>query len=107
MNKRKNFILVNQGFVCENCGEANPPVKGTCRNHCRKCLYSKHVDDKIPGDRKSTCKSLMIPIELDKNGKKGYIIIHRCLKCGKTIKNKVAEDDDFNIIIKLAAYKHI
>jgi len=107
MNNRKNFISVNQGFICEKCGEKNPPLKGGCRNHCRKCLYSKHVDDKIPGDRESACKSLMTPVELDKTGKKGYIILHECLKCKKIVKNKAADDDDFNVIIKLATSKQV
>ena len=107
MNKRKNFISVNQGFKCEKCGKINPILKGSCRNHCKKCLYSKHVDDEVPGDRESTCLGLMEPIELDNNGKKGYVIIHKCVKCGKIQNNKAAPDDDFDVIIKLATRKQV
>ena len=98
----KNFIVINEEFTCQNCGEHNPKHKNSCRNHCRKCLYSLHVDENIPGDRKSTCVALMKPIEIDKSGKKGWIILHTCTKCAKTIPNKIAEDDNFDEIIKLS-----
>ncbi len=99
---RKNFISVNEEFVCENCGEKNLPSRGTCRNHCTKCLYSKHMDESVPGDRKSGCKGLMEPIEVDSEGKKGYVLIHKCIKCDKIIRNKTAPDDDFDAIIRLS-----
>jgi hypothetical protein len=97
----KNFIVINESFTCANCGEENPKLEKSCRNHCRKCLYSLHVDDKIPGDRKSNCKSLMKPIFADKNGKKGWTITHKCTKCHKEIPNKMADDDNFELIIEL------
>lgn len=98
----KNFITINEDFICKNCRHQNPPAEKTCRNHCRNCLYSMHVDDKIPGDRKSGCKGMMPPIELDQNGKKGWIIYHKCKKCGKVIPNKALQDDNFDEIIKLS-----
>lgn len=103
---RKNFIKNNESFVCENCGEHVTPLKnGSCRNHCPFCFYSKHVDD-IPGDRESTCGGLMEPVAYSQNSKKGYIITHRCIKCGKEINNKLAFDDpvqpdDFDYFIEL------
>jgi hypothetical protein len=100
--KKSNFISVNEGFKCANCGEENPPSDQTCRNHCRKCLFSLHVDKDIPGDRESTCKSLMEPIGLDQNSKKGFIVFHKCQKCGKIIKNKVSSDDNAEEITKLS-----
>ncbi|MBI4975606.1 tRNA lysidine(34) synthetase TilS [Candidatus Peregrinibacteria bacterium] len=81
MTAMKGFNVINEGFACENCGEANPKSEGTCRNHCRKCLYSMHVDDKFPGDRASKCNSLMMPVSAHQDGKKGWMIIHKCLKC--------------------------
>ena len=98
----KNFIVINEEFTCQNCKEKNPKLQGSCRNHCKKCLYSLHVDKKTPGDRKSTCKSLMKPISADQSGKKGWIINHKCEKCGKTIPNKTADDDNFDKIIELS-----
>ena len=95
------MIKVNEGFKCQNCGEENPKAEKTCRNHCKECLYSLHVDEDTPGDRLSECKGLMKPIGLELNGKKGYIITHKCLKCGKIIKNKAADDDNPDKIISL------
>ncbi|MFA4891206.1 MAG: RNHCP domain-containing protein [Candidatus Gracilibacteria bacterium] len=102
MHQKLNFISVNEGFKCLNCGEKNPPADKTCRNHCRKCLWSLHVDKTLPGDRESDCLGLMEPISLDQNGRKGFIIFHKCQKCGKMIPNKVASDDNQEEIIKLS-----
>lgn len=76
----------------------------SCRNHCPSCLHSKHVD-KNPGDRAEKCHGILEPIGIDTNSKKGYIIIFKCKKCGMIRKNKVAEDDNMNLIIQLSA-KH-
>lgn len=100
--ERTNFISLNEGFTCENCGEVVPKANKTCRNHCTKCLVSLHVDDKVPGDRKSGCLGLMIPKFIDLNRKKGYIIIHKCKKCGKISRNKVADDDDMDKVIEIS-----
>lgn len=82
----------NASFICEKCGkEIQPLTNGSYRNHCPFCLYSKHLDDK-PGDRLSKCRGIMKPIGLDYSAKKGYQIIHQCLNCKKTQKNKVARD---------------
>ncbi|MFH1284568.1 MAG: RNHCP domain-containing protein [Candidatus Peregrinibacteria bacterium] len=93
--------MINEEFECKNCGHKNPKLKGSCRNHCQKCLFSLHMDKDTPGDRLSHCRGLMEPVSASKNGKKGWMISHRCVKCGKTIPNTSAEDDDFNQIIKL------
>jgi len=96
-----NFIVKNKAFICEYCGCKNPPAKKTCRNHCRQCLYSKHVDKDFPGDRASTCHGAMKPITLSGSGE-NLQIIHSCQKCHKKIKNKLALDDNFSEIIKLS-----
>ena len=98
----KNFIVINESFVCEKCGEKNPKLEGSCRNHCRKCLFSLHVDKEIPGDRKSSCHSVMRPISANQNGKKGWMVEHKCEKCGKRIPNKTAPDDNFDEVIILS-----
>jgi hypothetical protein len=105
--QRKNFITINEEFNCENCNQKNPLLKGSCRNHCVFCLYSKHVDEEVPGDRKSNCFGLMEPVELDQNAEKGYVIIHKCTKCGKKSRNKVAFDDNFDTVIKLSKFKQV
>ncbi len=89
------FIARQEAFTCEHCGKHVGALKhGTYRNHCPFCLWSKHVDQDGPGDRASTCGSLMTPMSLDQRGKKGWMINHRCTACGKTIPNIVAPDDD-------------
>jgi DNA-directed RNA polymerase subunit RPC12/RpoP len=89
------FIPREEPFTCEHCGRPVEPLgRGTYRNHCPFCLWSKHVDDQGPGDRASTCGGLMEPIGLDQDGKKGWMILHRCVHCGKEIPNKAAPDDD-------------
>ncbi len=98
----KRFISINEDFECLNCKTYNNKLEGGCRNHCKNCLYSLHLDKENPGDRLSNCKSLMEPISITQSGKKGWIIIHRCKKCKKTIQNKSANDDNFQEIIKLS-----
>jgi DNA-directed RNA polymerase subunit RPC12/RpoP len=91
----------NKGFTCLNCKKYNPPHSSSERNHCKYCLYSKHLDLNIPGDRKSKCLGIMKVIKIDFNSKKGYMLIHKCIKCGKINKNKVMDDDDFDKIIEI------
>ncbi|MBD3331130.1 RNHCP domain-containing protein [Candidatus Peregrinibacteria bacterium] len=100
--QKKQFIVINEAFKCLNCGYENPPLQGSCRNHCRKCLYSRHVDENTPGDRESDCKELMEPTSVEHNSRKGWMIKHRCTKCGKEILNKSAPDDNFEKIIELS-----
>lgn len=89
------FIARQEAFTCEHCGAlVEPLARGSYRNHCPRCLYSKHVDAAGPGDRASICRSLMRPDRLDYDGKKGWLIVHVCDACGKTIPNKAAPDDD-------------
>ncbi|MBI2638790.1 RNHCP domain-containing protein [Candidatus Peregrinibacteria bacterium] len=90
---RKDFRKHNDGFLCAKCGAKNAPALKSERNHCFSCLFSLHVDEDTPGDRKSMCGGLMEPFSLDHKGKKGFMIRHRCIECGKEILNRAAEDD--------------
>lgn len=96
------FTKIDEDFICENCGSKVSKLGYTCRNHCPVCLYSKHVDIN-PGDRQEECHGLLEPIGLEMSNKKGYVIIFKCKKCGKIRRNKAAEDDDMDLIIKLTA----
>lgn len=96
------FKVIDEEFICENCGRQVPKLGYSCRNHCPYCLHSKHVDID-PGDRLEDCHGLLEPIGIESNSKKGYIIIFKCQKCGKIRKNKAAEDDDMDKIIALSA----
>ncbi len=97
-----NFKKIDEGFICENCGEKVLPLGYTSRDHCNKCLCSKHID-KNPGDRLEECKGKLIPIGIENNSKKGYVIVYKCEKCGKIRKNIIAKDDNMSLIIKLSA----
>ena len=91
---RKDFLKHNEAFMCLHCGTANSPAAKSERNHCRACLFSRHVDGETPGDRKSGCHALMEPVSLDQRSKKGFMVLHRCVKCGKEMWNRAAEDDE-------------
>lgn len=106
MQTKKNFIHINESFKCKKCGNEVQALKTGCRNHCNNCLYSLHVDEKIPGDRLSNCLSLMEPTSIESNKKKGLIIYHKCLKCSKIIPNKSAEDDNQNSLILIMQTQH-
>lgn len=98
------MIKKNEGFTCENCGNLVPPAgKGKCRNHCNKCLYSKHVDIE-PGDRRHHCRGLMEPEKLEKR-KDVWYILHRCYKCGVKRWNKILEDDTIDSQKSVISYK--
>ena len=97
-----NFTEIDEEFICENCGKKVEKLNYTCRDHCNKCLCSKHVD-KNPGDRAEECHGLLEPIGIEMNSKKGYVIVYKCKKCGKIRKNIAAKDDNMKLIIKLSA----
>ncbi|PIZ75287.1 RNHCP domain-containing protein [Candidatus Peregrinibacteria bacterium CG_4_10_14_0_2_um_filter_38_24] len=97
----KKFIVINEPFTCENCGEENPKANKTCRNHCRKCLYSKHVDVKYPGDRMSLCLGMMPPVFIELDKKKGWMITHKCSTCGESKRNKAVDDDNLDLLSSL------
>jgi len=105
--ERKNPISLNESFACLNCHKSNPQAQKTCRNHCKYCLYSLHVDDKVPGDRNSRCHGLMKPLYINYQGKKGMQIIHLCQTCGKQIPNIVAGDDNLELVTRLMQEQNI
>lgn len=95
--------MIDEEFICEQCGAKVDKLKYSARDHCPYCLYSKHVDIN-PGDRNNTCKGLLKPIDIEKF-KNTYKIIYKCKKCGQTHKNIVAIDDDINEIINISSDK--
>lgn len=99
----KKFKMIDEEFICENCGFKVEPLKYTARDHCPNCLYSKHIDIN-PGDRKNTCLGPLEPIEIEKH-KKGFKIIYKCKKCNEIKKNIAANDDNMDLIIKLSVIR--
>lgn len=100
----KQFIKRDDEFICENCGTKVSKLGYTSRDHCPVCLCSKHVD-KLPGDRSEQCHGILRPIQVELSSKKGYVIIYKCDKCGEIRRNKAAEDDDKEMLIKLTVAK--
>jgi ribosomal protein L37AE/L43A len=97
---RKNFIRKKENFTCDNCGKF---VKGNgYTDHCPECLYGKHVDEEIPGDRNSSCKGLMKPTGLVKKGGKTKIE-YRCESCGKNFTCKTSSGDNTDQIIRIGS----
>lgn len=105
---------MKKGFQCFHCKKLVPIGDFMIthhRNHCPRCLWSKHMDLLIPGDRKSKCQGLMKPIgiTLKKEGKDKYgkeregdvMIVHQCQKCGKISINRIAGDDKEESILKV------
>ena len=103
----KRFKKNDDSFICANCGFEVEPLGYSSRNHCPKCLWSLHVDEN-PGDRANECRGKMEPIKVETDAKKGYVIVHRCTKCGEIKRNRAAHEapnqpDDIGLIIKLTA----
>ena len=97
------MIANNKGFICLHCRrKVKKHEGGSCRNHCPYCLYSQHVDLDVPGDRANDCGGLMVPIGMEIHKKKGERIIHLCQKCGHKNYNRVAPDDNWDLICKLS-----
>jgi hypothetical protein len=92
-----------QAFKCGHCRAfiGAPVSGGRHRNHCPLCLYSRHVDGKKPGDRASSCRSLMAPAGtfFRRNGEQ--VIVHRCLGCGFERHCRVAADDNMVACLQL------
>ncbi len=93
----------DQAFKCRHCKQfiGAPISGGRHRNHCPNCLYSRHVDRSVPGDRRSDCGSLMAPVGVLNRRNGEQMILHRCLGCGKEGPNRLAADDDPTILMRL------
>jgi len=120
-DKKKSFVLSRRheesvgSFRCAHCSLPVPISEemGTShRNHCNSCLWSKHVDERTPGDRKSECGAGMEPIgiTLKREGHDKYshterygdvMLVHKCAGCGKININRIAADDDTNALMNV------
>ena len=91
-------------FRCGHCGLDVPlDAPGTAhRNHCPSCLWSKHLDDDVPGDRDAECGSSMEPIAITVRGDGEWVLIHRCLGCDVVHLNRTAGDDHPLLLLRLA-----
>lgn len=90
-------------FVCEQCGAPVSASGGGTehRNHCPKCLHSKHLDAN-PGDRAAACGGTMEPVAVWVRRGGEWALIHRCRTCGQLSSNRVAADDNEMLLMSLA-----
>ena len=105
--EEKRFKKNDEGFICKSCGKEVLPLVVSSRNHCPFCLCSLHVDI-LPGDRANPCGGILRPIRAIPDAKRGYILVHRCDRCGEISRNKTAHEakvqpDDTDLIIRLTA----
>ncbi len=101
MTEKKLFTMIDEEFFCQNCGKEVKPLGYTARDHCPYCLYSLHADNN-PGDRMANCRGLLKPTGFEKATKDQMKIIYTCDKCGIIKKNKMAKDDNYDLIIELS-----
>ena len=94
----RNFKRVKEDFVCGNCGEK---VTGDgYTDHCPKCLWGKHVDEEIPGDRASECKGLMEPILAEFKNLK-FKIKYKCTKCRHEFWVREGKGDNRELLVQM------
>jgi RNHCP domain len=91
-------------FRCRRCRLDVPmAVPGTqYRNHCPNCLWSRHVDDDVPGDRAADCGGLMEPIGVSVRDDSEWALVHRCTACSSVHVNRIAGDDNPLMLMRLA-----
>ena len=105
--EQKRFTKNDNAFICAHCGKEVEPMGTSSRNHCPFCLWSLHVDIN-PGDRANECGGQMRPIRTEPDARRGFIIIHKCERCGEIRRNRAALDaktqnDNRSLLIKLTA----
>jgi len=92
----------SDAFLCAHCGNTvSGEALGTQqRNHCPRCLRSLHVDITV-GDRRSLCGGVMDPISLWVRHGGELALLHRCRRCGVIRSNRIAGDDDVDVLRSL------
>ena len=94
----KNFIRVKQNFTCQNCGQK---VSGNgYTDHCPNCLWGKHVDLDIPGDRASDCRGLLKPLRVVFE-KGNYRIYYKCANCTHQFRVWADSKDNKDVLVSL------
>ena len=104
-HERSFGLAFARSFQCGHCGvEVSLDAPGTThRNHCPGCLWSRHLDRNVPGDRKADCSGGMEPIAVTVRGDRRWVLVHRCIDCGRLRLNKTAGDDNVLQLMRLAA----
>ena len=91
-------------FRCRNCRlDVSAEAPGTKhRNHCPSCLWSRHLDAAVPGDRAVACAAAMEPIAVCVRDDGEWAIVHRCGGCHAVRVNRIAGDDNPLALMRLA-----
>jgi hypothetical protein len=94
---------MQETFRCRHCKLMVGPLPsgGRHRNHCPYCLYSRHVDERVPGDRASACGASMAPVGVFTRPDGEQALVHRCLGCGIVRHNRLAADDLDALVLDL------
>lgn len=72
------------------------------RNHCPGCLWSRHLDATVPGDRAADCGGSMEPIAVCVRADGEWALVHRCSGCATVHVNRIAGDDNPLMLMRLA-----
>lgn len=101
--KRHQRRSTEEVFKCRHCRRFVVPLSsgGSHRNHCPYCLYSRHVDGQRSGDRLGNCGESMEPLGQFQRPNGEHVLVHRCLGCGLERFNRIAADDDFELVLSL------
>jgi hypothetical protein len=59
------------------------------------------VDAERSGDRANPCGGLMPPIGAFQRPNGEHVVVHRCARCGFERFNRIAADDDFDLVLAL------
>ena len=91
-------------FRCRHCRlDVSTEAPGTQhRNHCPSCLWSRHLDAVVPGDRAAGCAASMEPIAVCVRDDGEWAIVHRCGGCHTVGVNRIAGDDNPLVLMRLA-----
>lgn len=87
-------------IVCKHSVEARG-FGTNHRNHCPRCLWSRHLDDE-PGDRRNACRAPMEPIAIEVRQDGEWALVHRCTGCGTLKTNRIGGDDHERSLLALA-----
>lgn len=100
---KPRYTQSEEVFKCRHCHRFVCPLPygGHHRNHCPFCLYSRHVDERKSGDRLSTCGASMEPAGYFQRPNGEYVVVHHCMGCDEERFNRIAADDDFDLVLAL------
>jgi hypothetical protein len=89
---RTNPIHVDEAFTCSTCGVSVDKGGARVRDHCPICIHGMHVDV-VPGDRSAGCGGVLVPVEVQPEGRAGLVIQWVCRRCDHRHRARAHPDD--------------